>query len=54
MPEDRLSQLRKAYAEDDYLALDPPGLGPLRCSPRLPSSPTRRPGGRCLWPSASR
>ena len=30
MPEDRLSQLRKGYAEDDYLGLEPPDLGPLR------------------------
>jgi hypothetical protein len=30
MPEDRLSQLRKGYAEGDYLALEPPDLGPLR------------------------
>jgi len=30
MPEDRLSQLRKGYAEDDYLALEPPDLGPPR------------------------
>ena len=30
MPEDRLSQLRKGYAEEDYLGLEPPDLGPLR------------------------
>jgi len=30
MPEDRLSQLRKGYAEDDYLGEEPPDLGPLR------------------------
>ena len=30
MPEDRLSQLRKGYAEDDSLGLEPPDLGPLR------------------------
>jgi hypothetical protein len=30
MPEDRLSQLRKGYAEDDYFGLEPPDLGPLR------------------------
>ena len=30
MPEDRLSQLRKGYAEEDYLALEPPNLGSLR------------------------
>ena len=30
MPEDRLRQLRKGYAEDDYLGLEPPDLGPLR------------------------
>ena len=30
MPEDRLGQLRKGYAEDDSLGLESPGLGPLR------------------------
>ena len=30
MPEDRLSQPRKEYAEDDYFGLEPPDLGPLR------------------------
>ena len=30
MPDDRLSQLRKGYAEEDYLGLEPPDLGPLR------------------------
>ena len=30
MPEDRLSQLRKGYAEEDYSDLEPPDLGPLR------------------------
>ena len=30
MPDDRLSQLRKGYAEDDSLGLEPPDLGPLR------------------------
>ncbi|HEX9352356.1 MAG TPA: hypothetical protein VF933_00840 [Streptosporangiaceae bacterium] len=30
MPGDRLSQLRTGYAEDDYLGLEPPDLGPLR------------------------
>ena len=30
MPEDRLSQLRKGYAEEDYPGLEPPDLGPLR------------------------
>jgi hypothetical protein len=29
MPEDRLSQLRKGYEEEDDLALEPPDLGPL-------------------------
>ena len=29
MPEDRLSQLRKSYAEEDYFDLEPPDLGPL-------------------------
>jgi hypothetical protein len=30
MPEDRLSQLRKGYAEDDSLGLEPADLGPIR------------------------
>jgi hypothetical protein len=30
MPEDRLDQLRKGYAEEDYCDLEPPDLGPLR------------------------
>ena len=66
MPEDRLSQLRKGYAEDDYLGLEPPDLGPLRALAETPNSPRRRPGWamlmavRCLplilwrrWPGIS-
>ena len=30
MPEDRLSQLQKGYAVEDYLALEPPDLGSIR------------------------
>jgi hypothetical protein len=30
MPEDRLNQLRKGYAEGDSLGLEPPDLGPIR------------------------
>jgi hypothetical protein len=30
MPEDRLSQPRKGYAEEDYCNLEPPDLGPQR------------------------
>ena len=30
MPDDRLSRLRKGYAEDDCLGLEPPDLGPIR------------------------
>ena len=30
MPDDRLNQLRRGYAEDEYLGDEPPDLGPLR------------------------
>ena len=30
MSDDRIGKLRKGYAEDDYLGLEPPDLGPLR------------------------
>ena len=46
MPEDRLSQLRKGYAEDDYLGLEPPDLGPLRALAETAEFAEARPG----WP----
>ena len=30
MPDDRLQQIRRGYAEADYLTEEPPDLGPLR------------------------
>jgi len=30
VPDDRPNQLRRGYAEDDYLGDEPPDLGPLR------------------------
>ena len=54
MPEDRLSQLRKGYAEDDYLGLEPPDLGPLRALAETAEFAERGgQAGRCLWPSAA-
>ena len=46
MPEDRLSQLRKGYAEEDYSAWSRRISGLCGRSPRLPSSSRRWPG----WP----
>ncbi len=30
MPDNRLQEIRRGYAEDDYLGEEPPDLGPLR------------------------
>ena len=42
MPDDRLNQLRRGYAQDDYLGNEPPDLGPLRALAETPEFGTGR------------